>query len=231
MNLQPAQLDTVSLLPEVHDDYVQTPASEPVILYPLGVEVDLAARGWELTLLNDPQGGVATVTSDGAVKFTPHLDFVGAATIHFLIEDQQHNDSSATVTVEVQNQFAFNAFNAFNAATSIINDGIAGSALRPNQSSDRTGVVASKVFSVVANPLFAGTTAPGAEVVGRAYNQCGAMAGESIVTAGVDGYWQMSFAGTKALQFYRVEFAQVVTEGSTSGKIALQTNEAAWQSI
>jgi hypothetical protein len=224
LNLEPAQLDAICLLPEIHDDFVQTPAGESVVLYPLGVEVDLAARGWELTLLNDPQGGIATVTSDGAVKFTPNLDFVGAATIHFLIEDQQHNDSSATLTVEVQNHFAFNAGKP-------ADNGTAGAATRFDNSGSETGILALKVFSVVADPLFAGTAAPGAELVGRIYNQCGALAGESMLTADVDGRWQMCFAGTQALEFYRVEFELVAGQGSTSGKIALHPNESAWQSV
>ena len=221
LNLESAQLDAICLLPEIHDDFVQTPAGEPVIVYPLGVEVDLAARGWDLELLNDPHGGVATVTSDGAVRFAPNLGFVGAATIHFVIHDHQHNDASATVTVDVQNQFAFNA------ATSVNNK----AALRANQPCSKTGGVTSKVFSVVADPPFAGTAAPNAELVGRIYNQCGTMAGESMVTADVDGRWDMSFPGTKALEFYRVEFAQVAGQGGASGKIVLQPNEAAWQAL
>jgi len=67
-------------------------------------------------------------------------------------------------------------------------------------SGNGTGTLASKVFSVVADPLFAGTAAPGAVVVGRIYNQCGALAGESMLTTDVDGRWEMSFAGTKALK-------------------------------
>jgi len=152
------------------------------------------------------------VTADGAVKFAPNLGFVGAATIHFLIEDQQHNNSSATLTVEVQNHFV-------NTPTRI------------ELSGNGTGTLASKVFSVVADPLFAGTAAPGAVVVGRIYNQCGALAGESMLTTDVDGRWEMSFAGTKALEFYRIEFEQVATGGGAYAKIALQPNEAAWQSM
>ena len=52
-----------------------------------------------------------------------------------------------------------------------------------------------------------------------------------MLTADIDGHWEMSFVGTKALEFYRVEFEQVATEASTTGKIALQPNEAAWQSM
>jgi len=213
LNLESIQLDAADLHPEIHDDFLQTPAGEPVVVYPLGVEVDLAARGWELTLLNNPQGGITSVTPDGAVKFAPNHGFLGAATIHFLIEDQQHNHSAATLTVEVQNQFAFDA------GTSV------------NKRTGGTGVLASKVFSVVADPLFAGTAAPNAKLAGRLYNQCGAMAGESMVTVSPDGRWEMSFAGTKALEFYRVEFEQVATEGNASGKIVLQPNEAAWQAM
>lgn len=224
MNQATLQLDAGSFLPEVHDDYVQTPAGQSVVVYPLGMEVDLAARGWELTLLNNPQGGVATVTADGAVKFTPKIGFVGAATIHFLIEDQQHNGVSATVTVEVQNHFAFRAAKS-------VNDNAVGAAIRLGQSGNETGVLGSKVFSVVNDPLFAGTATPNAELVGRIYNQCGALAGESMLTTDVEGLWEMSFAGTKALEFYRVEFEQVTSEGSPSRGIALHANEAAWQRI
>jgi hypothetical protein len=218
------QLDRASLLPEIDDDYVQTPAGKPVVVYPLGVEVDFAARGWELTLLNDPPGGVATVTSDGAVKFTPNQGFIGAATIHFLIEDQHHNDTSATVTVEVQNHFAFHSAES-------VNKGTPRAAIGLSQSCNETGILASKVFSVIAEPLFAGTAAPGAELVGRIYNQCGSLAGESMLTADVDGCWEMYFKGTKALEFYRVEVEQVVAEGRTPGRISLHPNEAAWQSV
>ena len=225
MNPLITQLDAVSLFPEVHDDYVQTPAGETVVVYPFGTEVDLAARGWELSLLNDPQGGVATVTSAGAVKFAPNPGFVGAATIHFVGEDQQSNDCSATITVEVQNQFAFNA------ATSINNSGTVGTAPRLDRSNNATGFCALKIFAVVTDPVFAGTAAPGAELVGRLYNQCGALAGESTATVNTDGQWEMLIPDTRALEFYRFEVEQLATANGTFGKIALHPDEAGWQAM
>ncbi len=221
MNTAALQIDAGIPLPEVYDDYLQMAAGEPVVMFPLGEKIDLAARGWELTLLNDPQGGIATVTSDGAVKFTPNPGFVGSATIHYLVADQQHNDSSASVTLEFQNDYAAKSERPLSETA----------AAHVNQSGDVEGVVASKVFSLVADALFAGTAQPHTEVVGRIYKQCGTMAGESIVTADTDGLWETHFAGTQALEFYRVEFEQVAAEGNASGKIALQPNEAAWQAI
>ena len=219
MNPLITQLDAVSLFPEVHDDYVQSPAGETVVVYPFGSEVDLAARGWELTLLNEPQGGVATVTSTGAVTFAPNPGFVGAATIHFVGEDQQCNDCSATITVEVQNQFAFNAA-TYN-----------GSAPRLDRSNNTTGFCALKIFAVVTDPVFAGTAAPGAELVGRLYNQCGALAGESTATVNTDGQWEMLIPDTRALEFYRFEVEQLATANGTFGKIALHPDEAGWQAM
>ncbi len=224
MNTAALQLDARSPLPEVSDDYVQTPAGEPVVVYPLSVEVDLAAHRWELTLLNEPQGGTTVVTSSGAVKFAPNPGFVGAATIHFVIEDQKGNDRSATITVEVQNQFAFNA------ATSI-NNGTVGVAPRLDQPNNATGVCARKVFTVVAEPVFAGSAAPNAELVGRLYNQCGSLAGESMATADAEGSWEMIFSETRELEFYRVEIEQLATTSGTFGEIALQPNEALWQAM
>ena len=223
MNPLISQLDAVSLFPDVHDDYVQSPAGETVVVYPFGKEVDLAARGWELTLLNEPQGGVATVTSAGAVTFAPNPGFVGAATIHFVGEDQQSNDCSATITVEVQNQFAFNA------ATSV---GISGTEPRLNRSANTTGSLALKVFTVVADPVFAGSIgSPNANLVGRLYNQCGALAGESTATADADGQWEMLIPDTRALEFYRFEVEQLATANGTFGKIALHPDEAGWQAM
>ena len=219
MNPLISQLDAVSLFPDVHDDYVQSPAGETVVVYPFGKEVDLAARGWELTLLNEPQGGVATVTSTGAVTFAPNPGFVGAATIHFVGEDQGSNHSSATITVEVQNQFAFNA------ATSN------GSAPRLDRSNNTTGFCALKIFAVVTAPVFAGTAAPGAELLGRLYNQCGALAGESTATVNTDGQWEMLIPDTRALEFYRFEVEQLATANGTFGKIALHPDEAGWQAM
>ena len=222
MNPLITQLDAVSLFPEVHDDYVQSPAGETVVVYPFGSEVDLAARGWELTLLNEPQGGVATVTSTGAVTFAPNPGFVGAATIHFVGEDQQSNDCSATITVEVQNQFAFNA------ATST---GSVGTAPRLDRSNNTMGFFGLKIFAAVTDPVFAGTSAPGANLVGRLYNQCGALAGESTATANIDGQWEMLLPDTRALEFYRFEVEQQGKANGTFGKIALHPDEAGWQAM
>ncbi len=220
MNQAAFQLDADSPLPDVHDDYVQTQAGEAVFVYPLGVEVDLALRGWELTLLNNPQGGTATVTADGAVKFAPEPGFIGAATIHFLFEDQQHNDVSATVTVEVQNHFAFETASSFGSAPT-----------RPDQSDDTAATLAQKVFTVVADPVFAGSAVPNARLFGRIYQQCGALAVESAAVADQNGQWNMPFPDARAMEFYRLEIEQLGIANNTVGKITLHANDACWQPI
>ena len=222
MNPLISQLDAVSLFPDVHDDYVQSPAGETVVVYPFGKEVDLAARGWELTLLNEPQGGVATVTSAGAVTFAPNPGFVGAATIHFVGEDQQSNDCSATITVEVQNQFAFNA------VTSV---GISGTEPRLDRSANTTGSLALKVFTVVADPVFAGSAAPNTKLFGQIYRQCGTLAVESVAVSDESGQWEMPFPDAKALEFYRLEIEQLAVATDTVDNIALHLDDTCWQAL
>ncbi len=197
-----------------------------MVVYPLGVEVDLQTRGWELILLNDPQGGVATMTSAGAVKFTPTAGFVGASTIHFVIEDRQGQNREATLTVEVQNQFAFDI-------ATTANNGTARVVSHSASSQTPDGICSKKVLAVIAAPTFSGTAVPAARLIGRIYSQCGELIGEATATADDQGQWKIRFVEPRRLEFYRVEFEQLATSDSAAAApdaaVELKADDAAYQ--
>ena len=192
-------------LPQMQDDYVLTSVNDPVVVYPMGLKTDLACRGWEISLLNRPQGGHVELTSAGAVKFTPLQGFIGTATLHLLAESNEGATIEGTLTIDVQNQFAF-----------------AESASTQNGTIDAADSCSVKVFLLQDQPVFSGTASPNFSVIGRLYQQSGSLVSTEDGVVDPQGHWQVNFPSGLAFGFYRAEFEQVEVAPLDPGKTAVE---------
>ena len=195
-----------------------TSVNNPVVVYPMGLHADLACRGWEMSLLNLPQGGHVELTSTGAVKFTPLEGFIGTATLHLLAESDQGASTEATLTIDVQSQFGF-----------------ATSAAKENGTIDAAESCSVKVFLLQDHPVFSGTASPDFSIIGRLYQQSGQLISTADGLVDSQGGWQVKFSNGTAFGFYRAEFEQVAIPAVESPKTVVETglvlslNEAVFQ--
>ena len=191
----------------MQDDYVLTSANAPVVIYPMGLNTDLASRGWEISLLNRPHGGRVELTSAGAVKFTPLEGFIGTATLHLLAESKEGASTEGTLTIDVQSQFDF-----------------AASAAKENGMIDAADACSVKVFLLQNQPVFSGTASPNFSIIGRLYQQSGALIATVDGLVDPQGVWQVKFPNGMAFGFYRAEFEQVGIATPDSANAAVETD-------
>ena len=149
--------------------------------------------GTEITL---PSGAVLTLYANGTYLYDPsniELAESGEATMDsftYTIMDNQGLRSTATVTVQIQQQFAFDAFTnqALEAATAALRPKVSGVGSDPFR-------ISAAIEAFVPEPVLAGYAQPGAVLVGRIYDSFGNLIGESTSKASAAGNWVMNFYG------------------------------------
>ncbi len=191
--------------PVASDDYVKITVDTPVTINVLTNDVDPEGEPLDVILLNNPNGGTATVNPNGTIAFVPDDGFEGTVDIHYLIEDPHGATSEATLTIEVEPEFRFDSFTNFADSfdTSHLNSGV------NHQAAPGREILSQKIFTLAPEPIFSGHARPGTQIVGRIYDESGTLIGEASANTDPGGNWMMQFQGTEGNNFYRIEFEQV----------------------
>ena len=212
--------------PHALDDYAQTPVDTPIEV-PV-VDNDYLPNGDPvgIVLLNDPVGGDATATVDGNIKFIPDAGFEGIVTIHYLVEDGTGQTTDATLTIEVVPAFAFDSFtNLSNTHDGLFNVDV-------NEGTGRN-VLSQKIMTLAPEPLFSGYARPGTIIIGRIYDESGALIGESNSMTDAGGNWMLQFQGVNANQTHRIEFEQQSSSAGLDvyGYFGLESGDNSYQAM
>ena len=165
-----------------------------------------------------PSGARLTLNSDGTYLYDASAiesAKSGEPTVDsftYTIVDNHGLRSTATVTVRIQQQFAFDAFTnqALDAATA---------ALRPRVDSVGSDPfrISTEIEAFVPEPVLSGYSQPGSVLVGRIYDSFGNLIGESTSRVSAAGNWVMNFYGINGEPSMRVVVEVVAHESELSG--------------
>ena len=194
--------------PVAVDDQIETVVNEPVTVAVLGNDYDPDGDPLSVILLTAPDSGTAVVTTSGQIIYTPAPNFEGQVKLRYLVEDPQGSTSIATVTIVVQPRFAFDSFTNFSQDDITRTVGGVDFASRMT-----TPILSQKIFTLAPEPIFSGYARPGTQIIGRIYDQSGALVGEASSNTDPGGNWMMQFHDARGNDFYRIEFEQVATSG------------------
>ncbi|MBU0500349.1 MAG: cadherin-like domain-containing protein [Gammaproteobacteria bacterium] len=86
---------------EARDDAARTDEDTPVLIDVLGNDLGAGHPGVRPVLLQGPDHGLAEVTPDGQLRYTPAADWSGEDRFRYQLSDGQANSSIATVTLTV----------------------------------------------------------------------------------------------------------------------------------
>ncbi|MFO0871044.1 MAG: cadherin-like domain-containing protein [Pirellulales bacterium] len=208
--------------PVAVDDTVRTPMGTPVTISVLANDTDPNGDPLAVILLDPPANGTAVVNPDGTITFTPAPGFEGTTSFRYLAEDGRGGSTIATVTVEVYLPFAFDSFNNFS--------------LRYGPILDAPWIVpqpmlSRQIFTLAPEPIFSGYARPGARIVGRIYDETGALQGEAFASADPGGNWMMHFSGLRRCAEYRVEFTFALESNDLYGYLGLNPSDDSYQAM
>ncbi|WIF31842.1 Ig-like domain-containing protein [Lentibacter algarum] len=94
--------DPADLPPVATDDADTTDLDTPVVINVLGNDSDPEGEALTVTGTTEPLNGSVVINADGTVTYTPDAGFTGTDTFDYTITDPAGNESTATVTVMVQ---------------------------------------------------------------------------------------------------------------------------------
>ncbi len=219
------QLTVYNQLPQANDDFVRTPIGEEVSIPVLANDVDPDGDPLTVIILDVDHGGTATVDPNGNIVFTPDNDFLGTTTIKYLVEDPNGGTSTATVTIEVFLPYTWDSHHKFDEDFDASFEQDAGS--RPfNQP-----LLTKQIFTLAPEPIFSGYARPGAQVIGRIYDQSGRLMGEGFAMSDPGGNWMMQFQGIAKFEHYRIEFDYVVQSADIFGYLGLNPSDNSYQAM
>ena len=87
--------------PTAVDDTAKVGGNLSAVVAVLDNDLDPDGDALTVTILEGPADGTATVLADGTVRYTPALDFAGADSFSYRIDDGRGGSDMATVTLEV----------------------------------------------------------------------------------------------------------------------------------
>jgi len=94
--------DPADLPPVATDDANSTDVGTPVVIAVLANDSDPEGEALTVAGVTDPANGSVVINADGTVTYTPDAGFTGTDTFDYTITDPAGNESTATVTVMVQ---------------------------------------------------------------------------------------------------------------------------------
>ena len=94
--------DPADLPPVATDDADTTDLDTPVVIDVLGNDSDPEGEALTVTDTTEPLNGSVVINADGTVTYTPDAGFTGTDTFDYTITDPAGNESTATVTVVVE---------------------------------------------------------------------------------------------------------------------------------
>ncbi len=216
--------------PVAGDDFAKTPMGEPVTVPVLENDTDPNGDSLAVIVLSVDQGGKAEVNPDGTITFTPDNDFVGTATVTYLVEDPSGESDQATLQIEVYLAYTWDSFNNFSNGFDKSVDGFKEEEGGFRAESENP-FLTRRIFTLATDPIFSGYSRPGTLVMGRIYDQSGRLVGESMSTADPGGSWMMQFPGIGKLETYRVEFEYVRTNTDMYGYLGLNPSDSTYQAM
>ncbi len=209
--------------PIAEDDFVKTKVGTPVTINVIGNDYDPDGQPLTVILMNQPVDGWCTLNSDGTITYQPNPEFKGTVTFDYLVEDPDGSSSVATVTVEVEPDFAYDSFNNFSQIPNL---------LLVDKPVSNYGLLSQEIFTLAPEPIFSGYARPGTQIVGRIYDASGALVGEATADCDPGGNWMMQFPGAKGYDFYRIEFEQFSSGAADIyGYLGLYPGDNSYQSM
>ena len=163
-----------------------------------------------------PSGGVVTVNPDGSYLYdsTNTISSEGTPTFtdsfNYTIVDDQGKTSTATVTITIGSDFAFDSFTNQSIQ---IQDHVRPDSGDAVQDDNRTVApqmpqsptrISTQIDTFVPEPVLAGYAPPGSVLVARIYDQFGSLLGKSQAVASEAGNWVMNFYGIEGQPSMRV---------------------------
>ncbi|MBT9446202.1 MAG: tandem-95 repeat protein [Hyphomonadaceae bacterium] len=90
--------------PNAVADAITTLSGSPISFDPRGNDADPDSNPLTIVSIANAANGVATIAGGTSVTFAPNVNFVGAGSYQYVIQDPQGLSSTATVAVTVQNR-------------------------------------------------------------------------------------------------------------------------------
>ncbi len=227
----------VNEVPIAGDDDVKTPIGQSITVPVLENDVDPNGEPLTVMVLNQPEGGTATVNSDGSITFEPNPGFTGTTQIQYLVEDPHGGTSTATLTVEVFLPYTYDSINDFSR-------GFGSSPGTPGTSAggedggpgniyqqSKQPLLTQRIHTLAPDPIFSGQSRPGSSVVGRVYDGQGRLIGEQFASTDPGGNWLMQFRSIDRNTTIRVEFEYTSGGADMYGYFGLDAANSTYQTL